>query len=58
MAHANPDDGLVAEISEEYKSNRPEFERKARAHTLRHASQSLPQETQDVSAGQKHGRDA
>jgi ubiquitin-conjugating enzyme E2 T len=70
MSEANPDDGLIAEIvcfnpndhlpchaskSEEYKSNRAMFDRKARDHTLQHAMQEKTQAV--VSAGVKRTHD-
>lgn len=35
----NPDDPLMADIGDEYKNNKEEFERKAREHTQNYATQ-------------------
>lgn len=35
----NPDDPLMADIGEEYRNNKEEFERKAKEFTLKHATQ-------------------
>ena len=37
LTDANPNDPLVPEIAHIYKTNRQEFDEKARAHTLRYA---------------------
>ena len=40
LSEPNPDDGLMADISHEYKHNRPQFLEKAREWVKRHASGS------------------
>ena len=55
MSSANPDDGLVAEIADEYRTNRLQFERKAREWTQRHAVQHQAAEATSTDAGIKHG---
>lgn len=40
IAEPNPDDGLMAEISHEYKHNRPKFIEKAREWVKNHAGES------------------
>ena len=37
LAHPNPDDGLVADVTEQFVSDRASFDAKARAWTRRHA---------------------
>eukprot|EP01027_Heterolobosea_sp_BB2_P013790 GEZU01019845.1.p1 GENE.GEZU01019845.1~~GEZU01019845.1.p1 ORF type:complete len:176 (+),score=64.37 GEZU01019845.1:468-995(+) len=39
MSEPNPDDGLMAEITEEYKNNKARFLKTAREYTLKHASE-------------------
>lgn len=38
MAHCNPSSALQSNIATQYQKNRAEFEKRAREHTLRHAS--------------------
>lgn len=38
MSHPNPDDGLVPDITEKYRNDRPAFEHAASAHTAAHAT--------------------
>ena len=38
MAEPNPDDGLMADITKEYREHRPLFLQKAKAFTKQHAS--------------------
>ena len=40
LAHPNPEDGLVPEITDLYRRNYKEFKRTAEEHTKIHASQS------------------
>ena len=40
LGSPNPDDPLMENIAQEYRLNKDEFERNARVHTLKHASQN------------------
>ena len=44
MSEANPDDGLMADISQEYKLNRPRFLQNAKAWVERYAKEDLHQD--------------
>lgn len=54
MAEPNPDDGLMVDITEEYKTSRETFEAKARALTAKHAKggASVVENENDVDAKQ------
>eukprot|EP00002_Diphylleia_rotans_P023693 TRINITY_DN4661_c0_g1_i2.p1 TRINITY_DN4661_c0_g1~~TRINITY_DN4661_c0_g1_i2.p1 ORF type:complete len:225 (+),score=58.64 TRINITY_DN4661_c0_g1_i2:45-719(+) len=52
MAHPNPDDGLMSEITQEYRHNRAQFDMKARGLTLKHAIASSKSQKTKESAGE------
>eukprot|EP00042_Codosiga_hollandica_P039770 m.336099 g.336099 ORF g.336099 m.336099 type:complete len:261 (-) comp55690_c0_seq4:726-1508(-) len=64
MSQPNPEDGLLEEVSKEFKENREQFERTAREWTARHAAGQPPPQTQEegnkepaIVAGQKREPD-
>jgi len=46
LAHPNPDDGLMPEITTQYKTDREEFDRMARDHVKRYASAEAKDEAE------------
>ena len=52
IADPNPDDGLVPEITQEFKQDRALYESTARAHTARHAIDS---QNATIRGNQKQG---
>lgn len=51
LAEPNPDDGLMADISSEYKHNRPLFVQKAREWVQRYANEDIAMATIDDGGG-------
>ena len=58
IADPNPDDGLVPEITQEFKQNRALYESTARAHTAKHAVDSMNATLQGQQQVQEPGQHA
>ena len=55
LSEPNPDDGLMADISHEYKHNRPQFLEKARLWVKKHASGGEVREEEGVRSEKREG---
>jgi len=63
MAEPNPDDGLMPDITKEYRENRALFLEKANASTKSHAASkvavaAVPRETKEAAAGVRPGEES